>query len=155
MPLGKRWNLAEETILAKAYLAATQNPFKGADQTAVAFQNDLFEKFKSFSPENFEDGRYYHRTGMAILEELRKLKADVQSFNKALNIVWASSPTGVTNEEKVAFSVFRSTKRVDTANSSFPSRTNSPNANIKRALPKSHFRTWENWPIEVTGLTFL
>jgi hypothetical protein len=25
MPLGKRWNLAEETILAKAYLAATQN----------------------------------------------------------------------------------------------------------------------------------
>ena len=29
MPLGKHWNLAEETILAKAYLAATQNPFKG------------------------------------------------------------------------------------------------------------------------------
>jgi hypothetical protein len=105
MPLGKRWNLAEETILAKAYLAATQNPFKGADQTAITFQNDLFEKFKSFSPENAEDGRYYHRTGMAILEELRKLKADVQSFNKALNIVWASSPTGVTKEEMVAMAV--------------------------------------------------
>jgi hypothetical protein len=71
MPLGKRWNLAEETILAKAYLAATQNPFKGADQTAIAFQNDLFEKFKSFSPENAKDGQYYHWTGMAILEELR------------------------------------------------------------------------------------
>jgi hypothetical protein len=116
MPLGKRWNLAEETILAKAYLAATQNPFKGADQTAIAFQNDLFDKFKSFSPEDAEDGRYYHRTGMAILEELRRLKADVQSFNKALNIVSASSPTGVTKDEEVAMAVAihcKVTKRMD------------------------------------------
>jgi hypothetical protein len=51
MPKGKRWTLAEETSLAKAFLAATQNPFHGTDQTADAFQKDMIEKFKGFSPE--------------------------------------------------------------------------------------------------------
>ena len=43
---------------------------------------------------------------MAILEELWRLnKAEVQSFNRVLNIVCSSSPTGVTDEEKIAMAV--------------------------------------------------
>jgi hypothetical protein len=42
---------------------------------------------------------------MAIIEEHRRMKTDVQSFNKALNIIWASSPTGCTEKEKIAMAL--------------------------------------------------
>jgi hypothetical protein len=64
MPQGKRWAFAEETSLAKAFLAATQNPFHATDQTADAFQKDVIEKFKGFSPELPKVGHYYHRSSM-------------------------------------------------------------------------------------------
>jgi hypothetical protein len=116
MPQGKRWTLAEETCLAKAYLAATMNPYRGTDQTGDDFNKGLIEKYKGLSPEYAEDGRFHHRSDTGILEELRRLKADVQSFNKALNIIWASSPTGCTEVEKTAMAVAihcKVTKRMD------------------------------------------
>jgi hypothetical protein len=76
----------------------------------------VIEKFKGFSPELPEVGRYYHRSSMAIMEELRRMKADIQSFNKALNIVWASNPTGVTEAAKIAMAITihcKFTKRMD------------------------------------------
>ena len=116
MPQGKRWTVAEETCLAKAYLNATMDSERGTDKTGDDFSKELIEKYKVFSPEYAEDGRFHHRSDTAILEELRRLKADVQSFNKALNIIWASSPTGCTEVEKTAMAVAihcKLTKRMD------------------------------------------
>jgi hypothetical protein len=58
MPQGKRWSLAEETVLAKAYLSATQNPYRGTDQTSEDFQQDLVAKFRAFCPEYAETGHF-------------------------------------------------------------------------------------------------
>jgi hypothetical protein len=105
MAKGKRWTLTEETCLAKALLAATENPFRGADQTYDDFTRDLINNVKVFSPQNVEEGRFYHRTDSAIIDEHRKLKTDVQLFNKSLLIIWSSNPSGVSESEKIAMAV--------------------------------------------------
>jgi D-alanyl-D-alanine dipeptidase len=116
MPQGKHWSLAEETVLAKAYLSATQNPYRGTDQTSDDFQQDLVAKFRALCPEYADNGHFKDRSDTAIIEEHRRMKADVQSFNKALNIIWASSPTGCIETEKIAMAVaihLKYTKKMD------------------------------------------
>jgi hypothetical protein len=78
MPQGKKWLLDEKTALAKAYVAACQNPFQGADQTLTSFTADLVAKFKHFSPADVDDGRFFKRSDLAILDESRSMKKDVQ-----------------------------------------------------------------------------
>ena len=118
MPQGKKWLLDEKTALAKAFVAASQNPFQGADQTLASFTADLVAKFKLFSPASVDvdDGRFFKRSDSAILDESRSMKKDVQSFNKALAVIWASQPTGTTEDEKLAMAVaihMKATKRMD------------------------------------------
>ena len=51
MPQGKRWTVAEETCLAKAYLNATMDPERVTYKTGDDFSKELIEKYKVFSPE--------------------------------------------------------------------------------------------------------
>ena len=51
MPQGKRWTVAEETCLAKAYLNSTMDPEMVTCKTGDDFSKELIEKYKVFSPE--------------------------------------------------------------------------------------------------------
>ena len=101
----KHWKSAEVALGCKAYVSATLNPIKGADQDVITFNSDLLAKLEEISPTDCADGTY-HKRGIRVYPYLRdNVFPDIQKFNKALRIIYSSNPTGVTEDEKVFMAV--------------------------------------------------
>ena len=101
----KHWKSIEIALACKAYVSATLNPIKGADQDFMTFNTDLLAKLEEMSPTDCEDGTY-HKRGVRVYPYLRdNVFPEIQKFNKALRIVYMSNPTGVTEDEKVFMAV--------------------------------------------------
>lgn len=118
MVRGRNWRSAEVAAVAKAYVNATNNPLKGADQRQEEFVADILKKLEQIAPSDVTpaDGTYHHR-GPSAWSHLRdSVFKDVQKFNEALRIVYLSVPSGVTEEQKINMAVaihMRKTKHMN------------------------------------------
>lgn len=106
MPRAKKWKSDELKLLAAAWIRATNDAERGADQRLGTFQETMLEKLKELSPAECPDGYYWKRGAVACQEYFRdKVSPDVQSFNKALKQVYDSEPTGCGQNEVIAMAV--------------------------------------------------
>lgn len=102
MGRGKSWDIDENEVLARAWIAASEDPVVGADQKAKRFSEAMHRRFieKGPQPPAVPDGKYGNRPVMSCKAHFSDLSADVQKFAVALRKVHASNPTGV-NEDNV------------------------------------------------------
>ena len=108
--MGKHWRPEEIALICKAYTDVIRNPIHGADQRLADFFVNLLEKYKTVSPTNCDDGRYYLR-GDSVYPHLRDyVFPDVQKFQKAIRIVDASNPSGTTEKENLNMAIAIHTK---------------------------------------------
>ena len=103
--MGKQWTPTEVGVACRAYCSATQDSIKGADQKAEDFNQKLVDIFDKLSPANCDDGTYFHCGEHVFLYLCDNVFPDVQKFNKARQIVEASSPSGVTDDQKINMAV--------------------------------------------------
>jgi hypothetical protein len=107
MARGLNWTSSEVSAAAKAYVSATNNPLKGADQKLNDFVADILKKLEQLAPYGLKtsDGTFHNR-GFSAWAHLRdSVFRDVQKFNEALRIVYLSVPSGVTEEQKINMAV--------------------------------------------------
>lgn len=118
----KHYTAQEVNAIAKAYVSATSNSIKGADQTIDDFTAAIIEKLEQIAPSNCEDGTY-HKRGDSVYPYFRDTVCkDVSSFNIALRMVYCSEPTGVTEQEKINMAVaihLKKTSKMDYAFKNF------------------------------------
>lgn len=107
MGRGKNWSAEENEHLARAWLAASEDPVVGADQTRKVFKESVRRRFLQMSPtdSNAKEGRYGSRSVASIDQHFSELSADVQKFRAALGKIKASGPTGVSDQEKHAMAI--------------------------------------------------
>lgn len=105
MPSKKHWQGGEVAIACRAYVAATGDPVKGADQTVETFNNAILKRIEELAPNQIDAGTY-HQRGDRVFPYLRdNVFPDVQKFNKARRLVELSCPSGVTEQQKVNMAV--------------------------------------------------
>ena len=105
MGKGKTWTSEECVHLAEAYLEVSEDRgsrrVAGTNQNKNMFYNRVIEAFKD-KAEGEIDGTYGERTDTAIMNQWKdNIKAQVRKFNKCLNKVFSSKPTGITKEQKI------------------------------------------------------
>ena len=121
MGRGKVWSADESAHLAEAWVNASEDAgepeVKGTNQDSDAFWAKVKAKFAERAPPN-PDGVYHDRTTSAITNHWKeKISRDVKRFNKALLQVFASKPSGVTEQEKINIAVAIHVKKADNASS--------------------------------------
>ena len=90
----KHWRAEEFSLACNAYADCTRNHIQGANQRLNDFSADLLANYKVVSPTNCDEGRYYLR-GEAIYPYLHEyIFPGVQNFQKVLQIVDVSGPSG-------------------------------------------------------------
>ena len=84
MRRGKSWDLHENETLARAWIAASEDPVAGIDQRGKVFFDTMHRRFSEKGPESSTgvEGRYGLRTADSIRKHLNELSADVQKFSK-------------------------------------------------------------------------
>lgn len=102
MGRGKAWDSDENMVLAKAWIATSENPIVGADQKSKTFFDTLHRRVLEKGPprHTIVNGKYGLRTVESCRKHFTELSADVQKFSVSLRKVHASCPTGV-NEEGI------------------------------------------------------
>ena len=113
MGSGKKVGSDEAYAIALAYVRTTEDPRLGADRKGSDFQAQVFATLKELSPVDPPDGTYWHRDEANITRISRNIRKDVALFNKALNFVKASQPTGVDAQQIVNLAVARHLKKMD------------------------------------------
>ena len=121
MGKGKVWSSDECLHLAEAWLHTSEDEgepeVKGTNQDSTEFWSKVVNKFAGKGPPN-PDGIYKDRQQNAIMNHWKdKIARDIKKFNKALLLVFASKPTGVTEQEKVNIAVALHLKKADSASS--------------------------------------
>jgi small ubiquitin-related modifier len=119
MTRGAAWGSAETAAAARAYVDATNNPLRDAEQKQKVFVADLLSKLEGLAPAGLDPkfGLYHHR-GAAAWTFLRDSAfKDIKKFiNGALLTVYLSNPSGVTEQQKINVAVaihMKKTKVVD------------------------------------------
>lgn len=107
MGRGKAWDLEENETLARAWIAASEDPIAGADQKAKVFFNTLHRRFieKGPPPSKVLNGKYGFRSAESCRKHVADLSADVQKFNTALRKLRACGPTGVNEDQVLSMAV--------------------------------------------------
>jgi hypothetical protein len=110
MGKAKAWKNEETIVLARAYIAASEDrsETRGADQTKKVVWDHVIEEIKARAPLEGPAtiGRYHNRGASAIESRfLDKIQPDVLNFNKALMIIYRSKPTGCTEQNKINMAV--------------------------------------------------
>ena len=105
MGKGKTWTPEECLHLAEAYLEVSEDQggrrVTGTNQNKDMFYNRVIDAFKD-KAEGEIDGTYGERTDKAIINQWKdNIKAQVRKFNKCLNKVFSSKPTGISKQEKI------------------------------------------------------
>lgn len=111
--MAPNWRPEEIAQACRAYANATDNGIVGSDQDLEKFSADIVEKLKVLSPSDVRPGTYYER-GVRIYPYLRdNVFPEIQKFSKAMRLVEASGPSGVTDDQKVNMSVAIFLKKTD------------------------------------------
>lgn len=106
MGRGAAWSSAELYDLAKAWLATSEDPVVGIDQTAGRFAQTLHRHFLLRAPRDPDaKARYESRSAKSAKSKFDQVSADVQKFRRALRIVHASHPTGVVEEQILSMAI--------------------------------------------------
>ena len=97
-----RWSPEERAILARAYVRATHNGVKGADQKANDYMMDIYENVKELAPITARaSGSYHYRGAATIYNYFRDYIAkDIQTFNASKRIIHISKPAGTTKDTR-------------------------------------------------------
>jgi hypothetical protein len=106
-PRGKQYVSAEIAAVAKAYVNATNNPLRGADQRQQVFIADLLSKLEHLAPADLNPKLVtYHHRGAAVWGYLRNtVFKDLDKFIKALRIVYSKETSGATEQQKINMAV--------------------------------------------------
>lgn len=106
-------------LACRAYASATNNGIVGSDQDLERFSRDLLEKYKCISPSDVRPSTYYER-GARVYPYLRdNIFPEIQKFSKALRLVDASGPSGVTEDQKTNMAVAIFLQKTDRMNYEF------------------------------------
>jgi hypothetical protein len=119
MGRGKVWSSAECQHLAEAWIDVSEDKnevdIKGVNQDGDQFWQRVFSKYAF---KGRQEGCYSERGVSAVKNFFSdNISRDCKKFNKSLIKVYASRPTGVTNEEKINIAVAMHLKKADTASS--------------------------------------
>jgi hypothetical protein len=83
MPKGRSFTADERRVAAKAWVKATENHIKGADQRVEQFIESIFRYVKVYEPKDPELGRYSYRGSSNTFSFLRdKVFPDVHKFGQ-------------------------------------------------------------------------
>ena len=107
MGRGKVWDGDENKSLAKAWIAASEDPIVGTDQNRKLFIDTVRRRFIEMSPvaSQVKDGTYSARSSVSIKHHFSDLSCDVQKFRASIGRVRASNPTGVGEDDVVSMAV--------------------------------------------------
>lgn len=107
MGRGKNWDAEENCVLARAWIASSEDPIAGTDQTRKIFQDTIRRRFTEKGPAQHlvPDGKYGNRSGPSIKQHFTDMSAEVQKFFVSLGKVRACNPTGVGDEEVLSMAV--------------------------------------------------
>ena len=98
---GPNWSRKELGHLAEAWVATTENPVLGIDQTSDAFRVGLHRNFISI------DENYKRRDKQPVRAKFGDVSKEVSKFNKSLREVRGFNPTGVSAENIFSMAVAR------------------------------------------------
>ena len=104
------WNAEETILLAKAYIAASEDKSEtnGIEKKKNVMWTDVLKEYELRAPAEGSAtvGRFHNRGLKAIKSRfLDTIQPDVLGFNKALLTIFRSKPTGCTNQEKINMAV--------------------------------------------------
>jgi hypothetical protein len=122
MPRGKQWAPVEVAALARAFVQATNNPIKGADQRTEVFIADIMSNFKRLAPAGLlpTSFTYHYRQDNPKENAYFYLRdtvfKDIMKFNSCLRIVYSSQPTGTNEQNKINMAVAIHMKRTNRMN---------------------------------------
>lgn len=105
MGRGSGWSDVELGHLARSWKHASEDPIVGIDQKCARFIDTMFEKFKSFAPRSAQGKVYGARNPKSIKSKWDDVSADVQKFRESLQLVQASHPTGVTEDQILSMAI--------------------------------------------------
>ena len=104
---GKGWNIEENEVLARAWIATSEDPIHGVNQKGKRFAEEIFRRFCELGPESSKtmEGRYRMRTPSSCKRHFDEMSRDCQKFGSALRQVRASNPTGCTEDNVFSMAV--------------------------------------------------
>lgn len=106
MGRGATWCPEELGDLASSWMAASEDPVVGIDQTAARLKHTLHREFLSRSPKDKDGNRIYEtRSEKSCKVKVGEVFADVQKFRRCLRTVNISEPTGVTLDQILSMAI--------------------------------------------------
>lgn len=83
MGRGKNWDSDENSVLAGAWIAASEYPEVGTAQTRKIFQDTVRRRFIEKGPaiQLIPDGKYGSRGSASIMQHFSDISADAQKFS--------------------------------------------------------------------------
>ena len=115
MSRSKNWKKEEIALACKAYAVATKNSVSGCDMRGEDFNQNLVDIFKTFAPVPTPEDTYHFRKHVYVYLRDNVFGA-LQKFQKSIRKVEASSPSGVTEQQKINMAVaihLGKTKKMD------------------------------------------
>ena len=98
MPKGLHWNMYERQLACRAWVRASCNATRGADQRTETFSASVCSNLKDIEPTEYDEIRFSKRGARNIVAFIRETIApDVQKFQTCMKIVERSHPTGGVN----------------------------------------------------------
>ena len=104
MGRAKNWTKEEIALACKAYAVATENSVSGCDIRGEDFNQNLVDIFKTFAPVPTPEDTYHFRKHVYVYLRDNVFGA-LQKFQKSIRKVEASSPSGVTEQQKINMAV--------------------------------------------------
>lgn len=89
MGRGKSWESTENEVLARAWIAASEDPITGINQTSKRFMEAIRRRFVEKGTSNPSDGRYGNRSAASCKAHFDNISAEAQKFYVSLRRVRA------------------------------------------------------------------
>ena len=103
--MAPNWQPHKIAIACKAYASATNNGIQGCDQDIEKFNNDIVEKICLLAPSGYCPGTYHERGDRIYKYLCNNVFGELQKFNKSIQMVETSHPSGVSEEQKVSMAI--------------------------------------------------
>lgn len=114
MGRGVSWCAQECSDLARAWIAASEDPIIGIDHTSLHFNRAMFEKFSAMATQGMSDKKYGERGLRPVRSKWDQISADCQKFRRALRFIKACNPTGVTEDQVISMAIAKHLGKRDT-----------------------------------------
>ena len=141
MGRGLAWTAEEAGDLARAWIAATEDPVLGIDQTSTHFNQGMYSSFCSFAPDGACAKQYSGRGARPSRAKWDSISADCQKFRSALRFIRMCEPSGVTEDNIFSMAVAkhlgkRSTMSYDARDYPYERCNNHLAFKVLRRVPK-------------------